>query len=82
MGVFDNLKAKAGELVDKHGGKAEQGIDKAARFADKKTGGKHSDKIRSATDKAKGAMDKIGDKNTGSAPAPRVVPPTERPPAP
>ncbi|MEV6455275.1 antitoxin, partial [Streptomyces anulatus] len=63
MGFLDNLKAKlgpakdkVGDLAQQHGGKIEQGLDKAARTVDQKTKGKYSDKIDSGTRKAKEAV--------------------------
>ncbi|WP_408993643.1 antitoxin [Streptomyces sp. 1268] len=73
MGFLDNLKAKlgpakekVGDLAQQHGGKIEQGLDKAARTVDQKTKGKYSDKIDSGTRKAKEAVDKLGQKNGGT----------------
>ncbi len=66
MGLFDKLKgvkAKAADAVDEHEEKIDDAIDKAADFADEKTGGKHTDKIEKAADKAKDAVDKLGDSN-------------------
>jgi hypothetical protein len=57
---LDDVKNKAADLVDEHGDKIKDGIDKAADFADDKTGGKHTDKIDSVADKAKDALDKLG----------------------
>ncbi|MEV1045877.1 antitoxin [Streptomyces sp. NPDC049916] len=72
MGFLDNLKAKlgpakdkVGDLAQQHGGKIEQGLDKAARTVDQKTKGKYSDKIDSGTRKAKEAVDKLGQKEGG-----------------
>lgn len=72
MGFLDNLKAKlapakekVGDLAHQHGGKIEQGLDKAARTVDQKTKGKYSDKIVSGTQKAKDAVDKLGHKDEG-----------------
>ncbi|MFD3658105.1 antitoxin [Streptomyces sp. 24-1644] len=72
MGFLDNLKAKlapakdkVGDLAHQHGGKIEQGLDKAARTVDQKTKGKYSDKIASGTQKAKGAVDRLGHKDEG-----------------
>ncbi|MEU1302183.1 antitoxin [Streptomyces shenzhenensis] len=69
MGLFDNVKAKLGPAKDKvsdlaqqHGGKIQDGIDKAAKVVDEKTKGKYSDKIHAGTDKAKGAMDRLAHK--------------------
>lgn len=79
MGFLDNLKAKlgpakdkVGDLAQQHGGKIEQGLDKAARTVDQKTKGKYSDKIDSGTRKAKEAVDKLGNKD-GARPAPRYA---------
>ncbi|MFF5771106.1 antitoxin [Streptomyces californicus] len=73
MGFLDNLKAKlepakekVGDLAQQHGGKIEQGLDKAARTVDQKTKGKYSDKIDSGTRKAKEAVDKLGQKDGGA----------------
>ncbi|MEW1629235.1 antitoxin [Streptomyces sp. NPDC089173] len=73
MGFLDNLKAKlgpakekVGDLAQQHGGKIEQGLDKAARTVDQKTKGKYSDKIDTGTRKAKEAVDKLGQKDGGT----------------
>jgi len=57
MGLFDKIKSAISGNTDK----ANDAIDKAADVADDKTGGKYSDKIDSAADQAKGAVDKLGD---------------------
>jgi hypothetical protein len=61
MSMFDKIKDKAGEMLGQHGDKAEEGIDKAAEFADDKTGGKYSDQIDTGAEKAKDMMDGLGD---------------------
>ncbi|WP_228988660.1 antitoxin [Streptomyces sp. DH8] len=73
MGFLDNLKAKlgpakekVGDLAQQHGGKIEQGLDKAARTVDQKTKGKYSDKIDTGTRKAKEAVDRLGQKDGGT----------------
>ncbi|WP_299540567.1 antitoxin [uncultured Streptomyces sp.] len=75
MGFLDNLKAKlapakdkAAGLAQQHGGKIEQGLDKAARTVDQKTKGKYSDKINTGTQKAKDAVDRLGTKDQGGRP--------------
>ncbi|MFJ4682533.1 antitoxin [Streptomyces sp. NPDC088789] len=72
MGLLDNLKAKltpakdkVSDLAQQHGGKIQQGIDKAAQAVDERTKGKYSDKIHTGTDKAKGAMDRLAHKDGG-----------------
>ena len=57
---LDKLKDKAADLVDEHGDKVKDGIDKLADLADDKTGGQHTDKIGAAADKAKDVVDKLG----------------------
>jgi hypothetical protein len=46
---FDELKNKAQELVNEHGDKIENGLDKAGDFAKQKFG--HEQQIDSAVDK-------------------------------
>ncbi|MEU0137333.1 antitoxin [Streptomyces sp. NPDC006296] len=83
MGFLDNLKAKlepakekVGDLAHQHGDKIDQGLDKAARTVDEKTKGKYSDKIVSGTQKAKDAVDRLGNKNDeGGTPGTPPPPP-------
>ena len=63
MSFLDKARAKLTDAVDKHGGKIADGIDKAADAVDKKTKGKHHDKIEGATAKARDALDKLDGKN-------------------
>jgi hypothetical protein len=76
MGFLDDAKKKLSEAVDKHGDKISDGIDKAASAADKKTGGKYSDKIAMGKEKAKGALDGLDTKNDGTpgTPGPTTTP--------
>ena len=57
MSMFDNIKDKVQGLVDEHGDKAGQGLDKAGDFVDQRTGGQHSDQIDQGVEKAKNALD-------------------------
>lgn len=64
MGAFDNLKGKAAELkgkakdmVDSHGNKVGEGIDKGASIADSKTGGTHGSQISQGADRLKDGLD-------------------------
>jgi hypothetical protein len=50
---LNELKDKAKEMVGQHGDKADDAVDRAGKFADDKTGNKHSDQIRQGADKAK-----------------------------
>ena len=57
MGIIDKIKGLVGGNADK----AEQAIDKAADVADSKTGGKYSDHIDTAAEKAKDTVAKLDD---------------------
>lgn len=46
MGMMD----KAKRMADKHDDKVDEGIEKAGRKADERTGGKHGDKIQKGVD--------------------------------
>ncbi|MGW8065061.1 antitoxin [Streptomyces ziwulingensis] len=96
MGLLDNLKAKlvpaksrVTDLAQQHGDKVDRGLDKVARTVDEKTKGKYSDRIRTGSDKAKGAMDRLAHKDAdgasgdGGAPGstPGGPPPAGPPPA-
>ena len=63
MGMFDNLKDKASDLVNEHGDQVGQGLDKAAEFADEKTGGQYGDKIDQGADFAKDQLDNLDGEN-------------------
>ena len=71
MGFMDKMKGKVTKAVDQHGDKIAGGIDKAATAANKKTGGKHQDKIAKATGSAKDGLDKLDGKNDDIKDGPR-----------
>lgn len=55
MGInFDELKNKASDLVEKHGEKIEEGVEKAGEFAKKKFG--HDEQVDKVVDKIQGAI--------------------------
>ncbi|WP_166351525.1 antitoxin [Phytoactinopolyspora limicola] len=58
---FDKMKDQLSDAMSKNSDKLGDGIDKAADFVDDKTGGKHTDKIDSAADKAKGLLGQDND---------------------
>ena len=55
MGLLDTVK----KALKGKGKQIESGIDKVADVVDDKTGGKHTEKIDDAADKAKGIVDKL-----------------------
>ncbi|HET6293629.1 MAG TPA: antitoxin [Kribbella sp.] len=63
MSMFDSAKEKLGGLVDDHGDKVSEGLDKAGDFADEKTGGKYGDQIDQGVDKAKDGLDGLDGQN-------------------
>jgi antitoxin protein of toxin-antitoxin system len=56
MSIVDKVK----QLISKHPDQVKQGIDKAGDMVDKTTGGKYSDKIDTAQQKASEYTDKMG----------------------
>lgn len=70
--AVEGLVEKAPQIAKQHGGKIDKGLDRVADQVDKRTGGKHSDKIRGARERAKDAVDDLA----RSEPPP---PPTRRP---
>ncbi len=61
MGMFDDMTNKAKDLASEHADKIHDGIDKAADFADEKTGGRFSDQIDSGADMAKDQVEDLTD---------------------
>jgi hypothetical protein len=65
MGLLDRLKGlkrKAGDLAEKHDDKLDAGIDKAADFADDRTGHRYSEHIDKGEDAARDAIEKLDEK--------------------
>ncbi len=69
MGFLDKARAKATEAMDKHGDKIHQGLNKAGELADRRTQGRHTDKITNAKTKAPEALEKLNKKNGGQSPS-------------
>jgi hypothetical protein len=61
MGFLNGLVKKASDLVSKNPAKVDQGIDKAAKAVDERTGRKHGDKIDKVTDKLHDAVDDLAE---------------------
>ncbi len=74
MGFLDDMKRKAENLAAAHEDKIDGAIDKAAEFADKRTGGKHAPKIEKAADKARDVVDKLATKGGDDDQPPRREP--------
>ena len=63
MGFLDKAKAAATKAVDQHGDKIADAVDKGLKAADKRTGGKHTDKLDKAGQKVKDGLDKLDGKD-------------------
>ena len=63
MGFLDKAKKQLSDAVDQHGDKIGDGLDRVAAEADKRTGGKHTDKIEQGVAKAKDGLDKLDGRN-------------------
>ena len=68
MGLLDDLKGKAQQVIGGNTEAIKSGIEKAGDFVDSKTGGKHADKIDSVQRSASGYVDKQHG-TPGTAPA-------------
>ncbi len=63
MGMFDNIRDKISGLVDGHGDKVGEGLDKAGELADEKTDGKFGDQIDGGVQQAKDGLDGLDGKD-------------------
>ena len=61
MSFLDDAKKKLDDVVDEHGDKIAEGVEKAGDFLDEKTGHKHADKVDQAAKMGKDAVDKLPD---------------------
>ncbi|MBZ5734628.1 antitoxin [Nocardioides sp. TRM66260-LWL] len=68
-------RTKVGQVVDQHGDKIADGIDKAAKAADQRTGGKHHDRIAQGAAKAKDGVRRL---ESDGGQAGREAGPTDR----
>ena len=59
MSFLDDAKKKLDDVVDEHGDKIADGVEKAGDFFDEKTGHKHADKVDQAQEKIGDAVKKM-----------------------
>ena len=59
MSFLDDAKKKLDDVVDEHGDKIAEGVEKAGDFLDEKTGHKHADKVDQAQEKVGDAIKKM-----------------------
>ena len=74
MGFLDRFRKKATVVVDDHGDRIGQGVDKAADVVDDKTGGRFSEPVDTGADRTKDALDSLDGKNDDIADAPAEQP--------
>jgi hypothetical protein len=63
MGLLDRFRSKSTQAVDDHGDKISQAIEKGGDVVDDKTGGKYSDKVDTAQEKATDALENLDGKD-------------------
>jgi hypothetical protein len=73
VGLLDDLKGKAQQVIGGNEDAIKNGIEKAGDFVDSKTGGKHADKIDAVQRGASDFVDKANDR-------PNTPPVAEQPP--
>ena len=79
MGLLDDLKGKAQQVIGGNEEAIKDGIEKAGDFVHSKTGGKHADKIDSVQRGASDFVDKANDR-PNSAPVADQTPAAGEPP--
>ncbi len=60
MNILDKVRDKASELARNNGERIDQTVDKTAELFNRRTQGKHADKVQGLAAKAKGAADNLG----------------------
>jgi len=78
MGISDRLKdlrSKAEDAVVEHKEQIQQTVQKVGEAADQRTGGKYSEKIQQAGEKATGFVQGIGEQESDGAPTAAAVEP-------
>ncbi|HRC13388.1 MAG TPA: antitoxin [Dermatophilaceae bacterium] len=63
MGLFDEMKDKATDLIQGNSDKVDDAVEKAGDLLDEKTGGQFSDKVDMAQEKAKEIADGLDQAN-------------------
>ena len=79
MGLLDDLKGKAQQVIGGNEQAIKDGIEKAGDFVDSKTGGKHADKIDAVQRGASDFVDKANDR-PDTAPVADQTPVAGQPP--
>lgn len=65
MGYFDKIRDKAAVVARTRGESIGATVDKAATVINRRTGGKHTDKVSKFAEQAKRKVDEFGEKPPG-----------------
>lgn len=65
---FDEIKNKVTDAIGEHADKVSDGIDKVGDFIDEKTGGKYSEHVDTAQEKAKDLVENLDGEDAANAP--------------
>ena len=80
MGYLDKIKDKAAEVARTRGDSIGATVDKTAAAVNRRTGGKHADKVSKFAEQAKRKVDELGEEpppdTTGSSEGPPPAPPS------
>lgn len=79
MGYLDRIKDKAAVLAKTRGESIGATVDKTAAVINRRTGGKHADKVSKFADQAKRKVDELGDEGRGTDPRGEGPPPGPTP---
>ena len=74
MSFLDDAKKKLTDAVTEHGDQIKEGLDKAGRTIDDKTGGRYADKIERGSRAANQAVDNLSASGTPKPADPRPAP--------
>jgi hypothetical protein len=80
MGYFDKMRDKATVVARTRGESIGTTVDKAAAAVNRRTGGKHADKVGKFAAQAKRKVDEFGEKPSGDTRGQGDGPPPEGPP--
>lgn len=64
---FDEIKNKVTDAIGEHADKVSDGIDKVGDFIDEKTGGKYSEHVDTAQEKAKDLVEDLDGEDAADA---------------
>lgn len=65
MSIFDKVKGKVTEVAHTHGDKVGQALDKGADAVNRRTQGKHAEKVHDLAGRAKKAIEDLGEQPPG-----------------